>query len=254
MLKTRLIPSLLLKNGRCVKGRNFTNFRDTGNPLTAARVYDAQGADELIFLDITASSENRNILFGLVEKTASNCFMPLTVGGGIRNVNDIRKCLQAGADKTSINTAAVENPNFITEGAKIFGDQCMVISIDVRGDGKKEKYEVYTHAGSEATGLNPVEWAKKAEKLGAGEILITSIDREGTMTGYDLNLVRSIVDSVKIPVIAQGGVGTLQHLVEGVTIGHASAVSAASIFHFTDQSVIKARAYMKEAGLNVRQG
>ncbi len=250
MLKTRLIPALLLKNGRCVKGKQFQNFRDTGNPLTAARVYDAQGADELLFLDITASTENRGILFELIEKTASNCFMPLTVGGGIRTIEDIRKCLQAGADKTAINTGAVEHPEFITEGAKIFGNQCMVISIDVRKNDKK--YEVYTHAGTEATGLNPVDWAKKAEQLDAGEILITSINQEGTMQGYDVELVRSVVDAVKIPVIANGGVGTLQHLVEGINIGHASAVCASSIFHFTDQSVIKARAYMKGAGLNMR--
>jgi cyclase len=251
MLKVRLIPSLLLREGRCVKGVNFTNFRDTGNPVTAAKIYDAQGADELLFLDITASTEKRNILFDIIARTADECFMPLCVGGGIRTIDDIRKLLVVGADKVSINTAAVDKPEFINEAAEVFGNQCIIVAIDVK---KHENggYEVYTNCGTKATGLNPMEWAVESVKQGAGELLLTSIDLEGTRKGYDLELIRKISDSVEVPVIASGGVGSLQDLVDGIIKGHASAVSAASIFHFTDQSIIKARTYMKEAGLDVR--
>ena len=251
MLKVRLIPSLLLREGRCVKGVNFTDFRDTGNPVTAAKIYDAQGADELLFLDITASTEKRNILFDIVARTADECFMPLCVGGGIRTIDDIRKLLVVGADKVSINTAAVDKPEFINEAAEVFGNQCIVVATDVKRHENGE-YEVYTNCGTKATGLNPMEWAVESVKQGAGELLLTSIDLEGTRKGYDLGLIRKISDSVEVPVIASGGVGSLQDLVDGIVKGHASAVSAASIFHFTDQSIIKARTYMKEAGLDVR--
>lgn len=250
MLKKRLIPALLLKNGRCVKGVQFTDFRDTGHPISNARIYDSQGADELIFLDITATAEKRDPLFDIVRSAAEQCFMPLCAGGGVKSVEHMRKLLLSGADKVAINTAAVENPSLITEGAKMFGAQCMVVGIDVRKvDGK---YEVFTHSGTKPTGLDPIEWAAKAAALGAGELLVTSIDHEGMRQGYDLELTRAIADAVDVPVIASGGVGTLQHLVEGITEGHASAVSCGSILHFTDQSIIKAKAYMKNAGLDVR--
>jgi len=253
VLKIRLIPSLLLLNGRCVKGVQFDNFRDVGHPVTAARVYDAQGADELLFLDITASLENRATLYGLVARTAEECFMPLTVGGGVRTLADIRTLLQSGADKVAINTAAVERPEFVREAAEVFGRQCIVVSIDYRRvDG--ERHEVFIRRASQATGLDPLRWAQEAEAWGAGEILLTSIDREGIGQGYDLELTRSVAKAVRIPVIASGGVGSLQHLVDGVTLGGASAVSAASLFHFSDQSVIKAKAYMRNAGLDVRPG
>ena len=251
MLKRRLIPSLLLKLGRCVKTIKFDAIRDVGNPVTAARVYDAQGADELIFLDITASHEKRDTLFDVVVQTAEQCFMPLTVGGGVRTVADIRKLLKAGADKVAINTAAVENPGFIREAAEAFGRQCIVVSIDARLPAPR-RYEVFTYRATKPTGLDPVEWAKRMVEYGAGEILITAVDRDGTMEGYDLELIRSVADAVSVPVIASGGCGTLQHLVDGITHGHASAVSAASLFHFTDQSVIKAKSFMKLAGLDVR--
>jgi len=250
-LKKRLIPALLLKEGRCVKGRQFGAFRDTGNPLTAARVYDAQGADELVFLDITATSEGRETTLDIVRHVAEECFMPLCVGGGIRTVEDVRVLLGNGADKVSINTAAVERPQLIEEAARRFGDQAVVLSIDVRRAAGGQP-EVFTHAGRQPTGLDPVEWARQAVDFGAGEIFLTSVDREGTMEGYDLELVRSVADAVTVPVIAHGGCGTLQHLVEAVTDGHADAVSCASMLHFTDQSVIKARAYMKTYGVDVR--
>ena len=251
MLKRRLIPSLLLKAGRCIKTIRFDSIRDVGNPVTAARVYDAQGADELIFLDITASHERRETLFELVAQTAEQCFMPLTVGGGVRTVADIRKLLQAGADKVAINTAAVENHDFIREAADMFGSQCIVVSIDARLQAP-HTYEVFTYRATKPTGHDPVEWAQRMADAGSGEIIITAVDRDGTMEGYDLDLVRSVADAVRVPVIASGGCGTLQHLVEGITHGHASAVSAASLFHFTDQSVIKAKTFMKVAGLDVR--
>jgi cyclase len=251
VLKQRLIPSLLLKDGRCIKTIRFETIRDVGDPVTAARVYDAQGADELIFFDITASHEGRETLFDIVAQTAEQCFMPLTVGGGARTVADIRKLLQAGADKVSINTAAIENPRFIQEAAETFGSQCIVVSIDARLVAPRG-YEVFTDRATKPTGLNPVEWAKRMADSGAGEILITSVDRDGTMEGYALELVRSVADAVPVPVIASGGCGTLQHLVDVIVLGHASAVSAASLFHFTDQSVIKAKAFMKVSGLDVR--
>jgi len=251
VLKQRLIPSLLLKQGRCVKTIKFGTIRDVGNPVTAVRVYDAQGADELIFLDITASSEGRDTLFDIVAQTAEQCFMPLTVGGGVRSLGDIRQLLRAGADKVSINTAAVENPQFIKEAADSFGSQCIVVSIDARQMAPKG-YEVFTYRATKPTGLDPVEWARRAVDCGAGEIFITAVDRDGTMEGYDLGLVRSVAAAVTVPVVASGGCGTLQHLVDGIRIGHASAVSAASLFHFTDQSVIKAKTFMQVAGLDVR--
>ena len=251
MLKVRLIPSLLLLNGRCVKGVRFADFRDVGHPITAARVYDAQGADELLFLDITASVENRSTLFEVMARAAEECFMPLTAGGGVRSLGDIRTLLRCGADKVSINTAAVERPAFIREAAETFGRQCIMVSIDCRrrADGR---YEVVTRRGQDATGRDPLAWAQEAEAHGAGEILLTALDREGTRQGYDVELTRAVAKGVRVPVIAAGGAGSLQHLVDGVAAGGASAVSAASLFHFTDQSVIKAKAYMRNAGLDVR--
>lgn len=250
MLKKRLIPSLLLHNGRCVKGQRFGEYRDTGNPLTAARIYDAQGADELIFLDIAASSDGRSTTLEVVEHVAEECFMPLCVGGGVRSLDDFQTLLRAGADKISINTAAVEAPELITAAAERYGNQCVVVSIDVRQiDGR---YEVFTYAGKLPTGLDPVEWAQKAVELGAGEILVTSVDREGTMSGYDLDLVSGVADVVNVPVIANGGCGNLQDLVDAIKVGHADAVSCAAMLHFTDQSVIKARAHMTTYGVEVR--
>lgn len=250
MLKKRLIPSLLLLDGRCVKGRQFQAFRDTGNPVTAARVYDAQGADELLFLDITASTEGRAATLEIISNVAEQCFMPLCAGGGVRSLDDFRIMLQAGADKVSINTAAVEDPSLIESAAARFGNQCVVVSIDCRRG--ERGYEVFSYAGRQATGLDPVTWARRAVDLGAGEVLITSIEREGTMEGYDLELVRSVADAVEVPVIAHGGCGILQHLVDAILDGHADAVSCASMLHFTDQSVIKARAHMQTYGVDVR--
>jgi imidazole glycerol-phosphate synthase subunit HisF len=244
-LKKRLIPSLLLLEGRCVKGKQFKDFRDTGNPITAARVYDAQGADELIFLDITASSQARATTLDIVSTVAEQCFMPLCVGGGVRTVDDIRTMLEAGADKVSVNTAAVERPELISEGALRFGNQCIVLSIDCRRHDSGE-YEVFTYAGTHATGLDPVEWATRAVEL------ITSIDREGTMEGYDIELTKAVADAVRVPVIAHGGCGNLSHLVEVIDEAGVDAVSCASMLHFTDQSVIKARAHMKTYGVDVR--
>jgi cyclase len=253
VLKVRLIPSLLLLNGRCVKGVRFADFRDVGHPITAARVYNAQGADELLFLDITASVENRATLFEVVARAAEECFMPLTAGGGIRTLADIRTLLRSGADKISINTAAVEHPSFIREAAETFGRQCIMVSIDCRRhDGGR--YEVVTRRGRDTTERDPVGWAQEVEAQGAGEILLTAVDREGMRRGYDLELTRAVAKSVRVPVITAGGAGSLQHLVDGVVSGGASAVSAASLFHFTDQSVIKAKAFMRNAGLDVRPG
>ena len=251
MVKKRIIPIILLKEGRCVKGVNFKNFRDVGNPTTVARVYDAQKADELVFLDIMANHEDRSTLFEVVRKTADECFMPLCVGGGVKSISDIRVLLKNGADKVSINTAAVENPTLVEEAVKIFGSSTILVSIDVK---KTEKFghEVFTHSGTVATGLNALDWAKQVERLGAGEILITSIDQEGTRNGYDLDLVKVIVNNVGIPVIASGGVGNLKDLEDGINIGGASGVSLGSILHFTDQNVIKARNYFKTVGINVR--
>lgn len=251
MLKRRLIPSLLLQNGRCIKTIRFQDARDTGNPATAAKVYDAQGADELLFLDISATTENRATLFDIVARTAEGCFMPLTVGGGVRTVEDIRTLLHAGADKVAINTEAVRRPEFVREAARRFGSQCVVVAIDARRT-ERGGYEIFTHRGREAGGIDPVTWARRMVEHGAGEIFLNSIDRDGTMQGYDLELVRAVADAVTVPVIASGGAGTLQHLVEGVRDGHASAVAAASIFHFTDQSLIKAKSFMRQAKLDVR--
>lgn len=251
MLKKRIIPSLLLKQGRCVKGVRFKDHRDVGNPVTAAKVYDAQGADELLFLDITASHEKRETLFSVVEETAENCFMPLTVGGGVKTVEDIRRLLQAGADKVLVNSAALKDIGFIRDGANRFGDQCIVVGIDfVRG--KDGEPEVVSHSGTIVSEKDPVRWARKVVEMGAGEIVLTAMDREGTREGFDLETIKKVVEAVSVPVIAAGGAGTLQHLAEALTVGSASAVSAASIFHFTDQSVIKARMYLKTAGVNVR--
>ena len=251
MLKIRLIPSLLLADGRCVKGVRFGNYRDVGHPITAAKVYEAQGADELLFLDIHAASEQRSALLDIIQQTAEQCFMPLTVGGGVKSVGDIQTLLRAGADKISINTAAIADPGLISAGAAEFGDQCIVVSIDHAADDQGVQ-RVTTNQGRNITDLDVVDWAKRVADLGAGEILLTSVERDGTREGYDVATVRRVADAVMIPVIAAGGAGSLQDLVDIVTEGHASAVAAASIFHFTDQSPIKAHSFMKQAGLDVR--
>jgi cyclase len=250
VLKKRIIPKLLLKDGRNVKGREFAALRDVGHPVSNARIYDAQGADELMFLDITASTENRGILYDVVTRTAEEVFMPFCAGGGVRAVEDIRNLLLAGADRVSINTAAVETPSLIEEGARLFGAQCLLVSIDFRREGGR--CEVFTRGGSAATGLGVLEHARRMEGCGAGEIMLTSIDRDGTMSGYDLEVTREVSDALGVPVIASGGAGTLQHLVDGVREGHASAVAVGSLFHFTDQSPIKARSFMRVAGVDVR--
>lgn len=251
MLNVRIIPVLTLKDGRMIKTIKFDQYRDVGDPITNGKVYESQDVDELIFLDITATQENREIHFDIIESFAAECSMPLTIGGGIKSITDIRKLLQIGADKVAINSAAVRIPEFISEAAKIFGTQCIVVSIDAKVTGIG-KHEVYIKGGYESTGLDPFKWAKRAEELGAGEILLTSIDRDGTMEGYDLDLIRGVSEAVKIPVIALGGVGTLQDIAEGIQIGHASAVACSSIFNFTDNKPIKAKAYLKEAGVQVR--
>lgn len=254
-LKARVIPCLDVKDGRVVKGVNFVDLVDAGDPVEAARAYDAAGADELCFLDITASSDNRETIFDVVARTAEQCFMPLTVGGGVRTVADIRRLLLAGADKVSINTAAVRNPDFVAEAADKFGDQCIVVAIDakkVSRDGEADRWEIYTHGGRERTGIDAVEFACRVVDLGAGEILLTSMDRDGTKAGYDIALTRAVADAVRAPVIASGGVGTLDHLVEGIREGHATAVLAASIFHFGIYSIREAKAYMAAAGLPMR--
>ncbi len=251
MLKTRVIPCLDVKDGRVVKGVNFVNLVDAGDPVEQARVYDAEGADELCFLDITASSEDRATLFDVVRRTAERCFMPLTVGGGVREVEDIRKLLLAGADKASINTAAVARPEFVREAAEKFGSQCIVVAIDAKQTGPG-RWEVFTHGGRKATGIDAVDWAQRMAESGAGEILLTSMDRDGTKQGFDLRLTRAIADAVTVPVIASGGVGTLEHLVEGVREGHASAVLAASIFHFGTYRIQDAKAALAAAGIPVR--
>jgi imidazole glycerol-phosphate synthase subunit HisF len=251
MLKMRVIPCLDVKDGRVVKGVNFIDLVDAGDPVEQARIYDREGADELTFLDITASSDNRDTIFDVVRRTADQVFMPLTVGGGVRVVEDIRKLLLAGADKVSINTAAVHRPEFVREGAEKFGSQCIVVAIDAKNVGPG-KWEVFTHGGRNRTGIDAVEWAKRMESLGAGEILLTSMDRDGAKTGYDLALTRAVADAVRIPVIASGGVGNLDHLVEGIRDGHATAVLAASIFHFGTYTIGQAKEALAAAGVPVR--
>jgi len=255
MLKIRIIPCLDVKDGRVVKGVNFVDLKDAGDPVEAAAAYDAAGADELCFLDITASHENRDTILHIVERTAERCFMPLTVGGGVRTVEDIRKLLHAGADKVSVNTAAVHRRQFVAEGADKFGAQCIVVAIDakrVSQPGTPPRWELFTHGGRKPTGLEAVAYAREVVALGAGEILLTSMDRDGTKAGFDLELTRAIADAVTVPVIASGGVGTLDHLVEGVQQGHASAVLAASIFHYGTFSIGEAKRHMAAAGLPMR--
>jgi cyclase len=255
MLKVRVIPCLDVKDGRVVKGINFVDLRDAGDPVAAAIAYDAAGADELTFLDITASNENRGIILDVVRRTAEACFMPLTVGGGVRTIADIRTLLQSGADKVSINTAAVHRREFVKEAAEKFGDQCIVVAIDakkVSPKGEPERWEIFTHGGRKPTGLDAIDYAREVVALGAGEILLTSMDRDGTRAGFDIALTRAVADAVSVPVIASGGVGTLDHLVAGVRDGHAAAVLAASIFHFGEYSIREAKTYMAGAGLAMR--
>lgn len=251
MLKARIIPCLDVANGRVVKGVNFVDLIDAGDPVEQARVYDKAGADELTFLDITASHENRDTIFDVVNRTAEQCFMPLTVGGGVRTTEDIRKLLLAGADKASINTAAVNNPEFVKEAAEKFGSQCIVVAVDAKTVAPG-KFEIFTHGGRNPTGIDAVEWVKRMASYGAGEILLTSMDRDGTKQGFNLELTRAIADAVPIPVIASGGVGTLEHMVEGVRDGHASAVLAASIFHFGTFTIAETKRYMAAHGIDVR--
>ncbi len=250
MTNARVIPCLDVDAGRVVKGVNFVDLVDAGDPVEQAKLYDAAGADELCFLDITASHENRGTILDVARRTAEQCFMPLTIGGGVRTLEDIRNLLLAGADKVSIMTAAVKNPDFVRDAAQKFGSQCIVVAIDAKSVG--DRFEVFTHGGREATGIDAVEYAKLVEENGAGEILLTSMDRDGTREGFNLPLTRAISDAVGIPVIASGGVGTLDHLVEGVTQGHASAVLAASIFHFGEHTVREAKLHMARHGVAVR--
>jgi cyclase len=255
MFKVRVIPCLDVKDGRVVKGVNFVNLRDAGDPVAAAIAYDEAGADELTFLDITASHEDRAIMLDVVRRTAEACFMPLTVGGGVRTIEDIRTLLASGADKVSINTAAVARRAFVQEAAEKFGDQCIVVAIDakkVSKAGEADRWQIFTHGGRKPTGIDALAYASEVVALGAGEILLTSMDRDGTRQGFDLGLTRAIADSVPVPVVASGGVGTLDHLIEGVRDGHASAVLAASIFHFGEHSVREAKQYMARAGLPMR--
>lgn len=254
-LAKRIIPCLDVDKGRVVKGVNFVDIRDAGDPVEVARKYNEQGADEITFLDITASHESRDTTYETVERMASQVFIPLTVGGGVRTVDDIRKLLNAGADKVSINTAAVFNPEFVREAAERFGSQCIVVAIDakrVSGEDEPARWEIFTHGGRKPTGLDAVEWAKKMTALGAGELLLTSMDRDGTKVGFDNGLTRAVSDAVSVPVIASGGVGELQHLADGVTEGGADAVLAASIFHFGQHTIPEAKAFMQAQGIEVR--
>ncbi len=251
MLKVRIIPCLDVKDGRVVKGVNFVDLIDAGDPVEAAAAYDAAGADELCFLDITASHENRETIYDVVARTAARCFMPLTVGGGVRTVDDIRKLLLAGADKASINTAAVTRPEFVREAAEKFGSQCVTVAVDAKRV-RPDRFEVFTHGGRNATGLEAVAWAQRMAELGAGEILLTSMDRDGTKAGFDIELTRAVADAVSVPVIASGGVGTLEHFAAGIRDGHAAAVLAASVFHFGTFSVGQVKAHLAAAGIAVR--
>jgi cyclase len=252
MLTKRIIPCLDVKDGRVVKGVSFVNLRDAGDPVEVAAVYDREGADELCFLDITASHENRKTIIDVVEQTAARVFMPVTVGGGVRTLEDIRALLNAGADKVSINTAAVQRPEFVREAAQKFGTQCIVVAIDAKRSVSPGRWEVFTHGGRKSTGLDVVEWAKRMETYGAGEILLTSMDQDGQQSGYDLGLTAAVSETVSIPVIASGGVGTLDHLYDGFTKGKADAVLAASIFHFRTYTIPQAKAYLREKGVPVR--
>jgi imidazole glycerol-phosphate synthase subunit HisF len=255
MFKVRVIPCLDVKDGRVVKGVNFVDLRDAGDPVEAAIAYDAAGADELTFLDITASHENRGIMLDVVRRTAEACFMPVTVGGGVRTIEDIRALLRAGADKVSINTAAVSNRAFVKDAAEKFGDQCIVVAIDAKKVSEPDeppRWEIFTHGGRKPTGIDAIEYAREVVALGAGEILLTSMDRDGTRQGFDIALTRAIADAVTVPVIASGGVGNLDHMVEGIRDGHATAVLAASIFHFGEYSVRQAKEHMATAGLPMR--
>ncbi|MBW7972876.1 imidazole glycerol phosphate synthase subunit HisF [Bradyrhizobium sp. BR 10289] len=255
MFKVRVIPCLDVKDGRVVKGVNFVDLRDAGDPVEAAIAYDAAGADELTFLDITATHENRGIMLDVVRRTAEACFMPVTVGGGVREVNDIKTLLRAGADKVSINSAAVSRREFVKEAAEKFGEQCVVVAIDakrVKRAGRGERWEIFTHGGRNSTGIDAIEYAQEVVSLGAGEILLTSMDRDGTRQGFDIPLTRAIADSVPVPVIASGGVGNLDHLVDGIRDGHATAVLAASIFHFGEFTIREAKEHMARRGLPMR--
>jgi cyclase len=250
MLKNRIIPCLDVKNGRVVKGINFVDLKDAGDPVEQAKVYSDGGADEICFLDITASNENRDTIYNVVKDTSKKCFVPLTVGGGVRSIEDINKLLNCGADKVSINTAAVQNAELVIESSKKFGSQCIVVAIDAKKNG--EIWEVFTHGGRKNTGINAIEFAKKMEECGAGELLITSMDRDGTQVGYDIDLMNKISSIINIPVIASGGVGNLDHLVDGIKLGKASAVLAASIFHYGKYSVKEAKQYLDSKGIPVR--
>ena len=250
MLKNRIIPCLDVKNGRVVKGINFVDLKDAGDPVEQAKIYSDGGADEICFLDITASNENREIIYDVVKKTSKKCFVPLTVGGGVRSIDDVKKLLNFGADKVSINTAAVQNPEVVVESSKKFGSQCIVVAIDAKKNA--DKWEIFTHGGRNKTGIDAIEFAKKMEENGAGELLITSMDRDGTQVGYDIELMSTISSKVNIPVIASGGVGNLDHLVDGIKLGNASAVLAASIFHYGKYSVKQAKEYLDSKGIPVR--
>jgi imidazole glycerol-phosphate synthase subunit HisF len=250
MLKNRIIPCLDVKNGRVVKGINFVDLKDAGDPVEQAKIYSDGGADEICFLDITASNENRDTIYGVVKDTSKKCFVPLTVGGGVRSVDDINKLLNCGADKVSINTAAIQNAEVVVESSKKFGSQCIVVAIDAKKNG--EVWEVFTHGGRNNTGINAIKFAKKMEECGAGELLITSMDRDGTQAGYDIDLINKISSTINIPVIASGGVGSLDHLVDGIKLGKASAVLAASIFHYGKYSVKEVKQYLDSKGIAVR--